>query len=175
MSGTGATTVVLHHTPKSGVGSVASSGSGANRLGRIPDIVIAMEAVGRYSNRLFITSSKRVAHTSLIIEQDFDAGEWVCHGDANEARELRELITKITNLKGCQDKLYKWADARWANAGLPFSAEDAKHVIEQTVQSARKHIKRMEFEGVLFHCDNRPGVTKPTPSTCLPNIGVNGE
>ena len=50
MGGTGATTVVLHHTPKSGVGSVASSGSGAGStacpMGRIPDVVIAMESVG---------------------------------------------------------------------------------------------------------------------------------
>ena len=163
MSGTGATTVVLHHTPKSGVGSIASSGSGAGRLGRIPDVVIAMESVGRYSNRLFITSSKRVVHTSLIIEQDFDAGQWVCHGDAVQARELKELISKVAALKGPAHKIYHWAMPRWENAGLPFSSEDVKHVIETSVQTARSWIRKLDADGLIFQCDVQRTAGKDLP------------
>ena len=161
MSGTGATVIVLHHTAKSGIGSVVSSGSGTNRLGRIPDVIITMEAAGKHSDRLFLSSRKRVTPTSLIIEQDFDAGQWVCHGDANEARALRDLIGKIAALKGPQEKIYEWAQQRWENQGKPFSIDDVTHLIERSKQAARNHVRKMEADGVIYQCDSEPTIGKP--------------
>ena len=163
MSGTGATVIVLHHTSKGGIERVVSSGSGTNRLGRIPDVIISMEAAGKHTERLFLSSRKRVTPTNLIIEQDFDAGEWTCHGDANEARALRELIGKIASLKGPQEKVYEWAQQRWENQGLPFSTEDVKHLIERSVQTARNHVRKMEADGVIYQCDQKETVTTPLP------------
>ena len=161
MSGTGATVIVLHHTAKSGIGSVVSSGSGTNRLGRIPDVIITMEAAGKHSDRLFLSSRKRVTPTSLIIEQDFDAGQWICHGDANEARALRDLIGKIAALKGPQEKIYEWAQQRWENQGKPFSIDDVTHLIERSKQAARNHVRKMEADGVIYQCDSEPTISKP--------------
>ena len=50
LADTGATTIVLHHTAKGGSSSTASSGTGTNRLGRIPDGVISMEALNKNSD-----------------------------------------------------------------------------------------------------------------------------
>ena len=163
MAGTGATTIVLHHTAKSRSGSTASSGSGTNRLGRIPDVVIELEAVSRNSNRMFLTSSKRVAPTSLIIEQDFQAGQWICHGDAKQAMALRELLQKIDSLKGPKERIYEWAQQRWENQHLPFTVDQVTQLIEKSVQTARTHVRVMESQGVIFHCDDEPTATKPRP------------
>ena len=163
MAGTGATTIVLHHTAKSRSGSTASSGSGTNRLGRIPDVVIELEATTRNSKRLFMTSSKRVTPTSLIIEQDFENGEWISHGDAKQAMEVRELLQKIDTLKGPKLQIYEWSQQRWEEQGKGFTTEDVKRLIERSVQTARNHVRVMEANGVIFHCDDEPTVTVPRP------------
>ena len=163
MAGTGATTIVLHHTAKSRSGSTASSGSGTNRLGRIPDVVIELEATSRNSKRLFMTSSKRVIPTSLIIEQDFERGEWICHGDARQAMELRDLLQKIDALKGPKATIYEWAQQRWEEQRKGFTTEDVKRLIERSVQAARTHVRVMEANGVVFHCDDEQTVTVPRP------------
>lgn len=160
MAGTGATTIVLHHTAKSRSSSTASSGSGTNRLGRIPDVVIELEATSRNSKRLFMTSSKRVTPTSLIIEQDFEAGQWICHGDARQAMELRDLLQKIDGLKGPKATIYEWAQQRWEEQRKGFTTEDVRRLIERSVQAARTHVRVMEANGVIFQCDSIP-----TPGT----------
>lgn len=156
MAGSGATVIVLHHTAKSRSGSTASSGSGTNRLGRIPDVVIELEATTRNSKRLFMTSSKRVKPSSLIIEQDFDAGQWICHGDAKQAMELRDLLQKIDGLKGPKEKIYEWAQQRWEDQRKGFTCEDVQRLIERSVQAARTHVRVMEANGVIFQCDSIP-------------------
>jgi len=161
MAGTGATTVMLHHTAKSRSGSTASSGSGTNRLGRIPDVVIELEAVSRNSSRLFMTSSKRVTPTSLIIEQDFEAGKWVCHGDAKQSLALRELLQKIDALKGPKERIYEWAQQRWENQQLPFSVEQVVQLTEKSVQASRTHVRVMEAQGVIFQCDQEATPGRP--------------
>ena len=163
MAGTGATTIVLHHTAKSRSGSTASSGSGTNRLGRIPDVVIELEATSRNSKRLFMTSSKRVIPTSLIIEQDFERGEWICHGDARQAMELRDLLQKIDALKGPKATIYEWAQQRWEEQRKGFTTEDVRRLIERSVQAARTHVRVMEANGVIFQCDSIPTPGKYQP------------
>ena len=163
MAGTGATTIVLHHTAKSRSGSTASSGSGTNRLGRIPDVVIELEATSRNSKRLFMTSSKRVIPTSLIIEQDFERGEWICHGDAKQAMELRDLLQKIDGLKGPKATIYEWAQQRWEEQRKGFTTEDVRRLIERSVQAARTHVRVMEANGVIFRCDEIPTAGKYLP------------
>ena len=160
MAGTGATVIVLHHTAKSRSGSTASSGAGTNRLGRIPDVVIELEATARNSKRLFMTSSKRVKPSSLIIEQDFDGGQWICHGDAKQAMELRDLLQKIDGLKGPKEKIYEWAQQRWEDQRKGFTTEDVQRLIERSVQAARTHVRVMEANGLIFQCDSIP-----TPGT----------
>ena len=163
LSDTGATTIVLHHTAKSGSNSVATSGVGTGRLGRIPDVIISLEALTKNSDRMLLTSSKRIATTSLLVEQDFDAGQWICHGDGLKAQRLRELCIKIANLRGPQERIYEWSQQRWEEQDKPFSTEDVMRLIERTIQSARNHVRKMEADGVIFRCDQKETVTTPLP------------
>ena len=163
MAGTGATTVVLHHVPKSQSGSTASSGGGHNSLGSVPDVVILLEAAGRNSDRMFLSSAKRIDKTSLIIQQDFENGSWECHGDANEVMARKELLSKIDSLRHPKDKLYDWAEQRWEDQKLPFSSKNVEQVLEISPVQARRHVRVMEANGLFWQCcqERTPGRNLP--------------
>ena len=152
MAGTGATTIVLHHVPKSQAGSTASSGGGHNSLGSVPDVVILLEAMGRNSDRMILSSAKRIDKTALLIEQDFERGVWECHGDADEAMARKELLGKIDSLRHPKDKLYEWAETRWETQKLPFSTKNVESVLEVSAVQARRHTRVMEANGLLWQC-----------------------
>jgi hypothetical protein len=154
MANTGATTIVLHHVPRSASTSTASSGGGHNSLGSIPDVVIELAAMGRNSDRLFLTSAKRIEKTCLMIEQNYREGRWESHGDAKDAASRRDLLEKIDNLRHPKNKIYELAEIRWEDQKLPFSVKDVEKWCEVTSQNARLHVRVMEAKGIFWHCDD---------------------
>lgn len=156
MAGTGATTVVLHHTPKGQSNSTASAGGGHNSLGSVPDVVIEMSAMGRNSDRYLLESAKRIERTCLMVQQHYEEGRWECHGDAAEAAAQRELLDKIDGLKGHKLRVYDMAELRWDTQKLPF---DSQMVVSWcdgiSIQYARRIIRWMESKGLIWHCDDQ--------------------
>ena len=157
MAGTGATTVVLHHTPKSQSNSTASAGGGHNSLGSVPDVVIEMSAMGRNSDRYLLESAKRIERTCLMVQQHYEEGRWECHGDAVEAAAQRDLLDKIDQLRGNKLRVYDMAEIRWDTQKLPF---DVPLVVSWcdgiAPQNARRIIRWMESKGLLWHCEDKP-------------------
>ena len=162
LADTGATTIVLHHTAKSGSGGVASSGSGTSRLGRIPDVVISMEAVAKNSDQLILTSSKRIQSTCLLVEQDFEAGRWICHGDGRKAQRERELWLKIAALRGTVQAVHEKAQELWANQRQGFTSKQVEIWTGKSGTTSRNSINAMLAQGLLFQIGE-----EPTPGTYL--------
>ena len=167
MAGTGATTIVLHHTPKGQSNSTASAGGGHNSLGSVPDVVIEMSAMGRNSDRYLLESAKRIERTCLMVQQHYEEGRWECHGDAAEAAAQRELLDKIDGLKGHKLRVYDMAELRWDTQKLPF---DSQMVVSWcdgiSIQYARRIIRWMESKGLIWHCDDLGhdyGAGRPKP------------
>ena len=163
LSDTGATTIVLHHTAKSGSGSVATSGTGTNRLGRIPDVVIAMEALAKNSSRMVLTSSKRIKPTCLLIEQDFDAGQWHWRADGHTAQLLREIVMKVDKLNSEQRKLYENAQALWENQRKGFTTKNAMVWTNKSIQACRNDIRKMDALGLIYQCDKEKTIGPSLP------------
>jgi len=150
MAGTGATVIVLHHTPKSSTGSVASSGSGSNRLGRIPDIVLHMESMGADSNRLVISAAKRLTAKSLIVEQDYDAGTWANHGCARAFLRHRELVNKVGSLNGTKAQIFEHFQRIWDTQKRGQTKQHVEALIEKSYQAARNHVNWLHANGLLI-------------------------
>ena len=156
MSCTGATTIVLHHTAKSGISSTASSGSGTSRLGRIPDVVISMEALNKNSDQMILTSSKRIQSTCLLVQQDFDAGHWISHGDGRKAQRDRELYLKIAALRGTPEAVHEKAQDLWENQKRGFTSKQVEIWTGKSATTARNTINAMLAQGLLFQIGEEP-------------------
>ena len=156
MADTGATTIVLHHTAKGGSSSVASSGTGTGRLGRIPDVVIAMEALNKNSDQLILTSSKRITSTCLLVQQDFDAGHWISHGDGRKAQRDRELYLKIAALRGTPEAVHEKAQDLWEHQKRGFTSKQVEIWTGKSGTTARNTINAMLAQGLLFQIGEEP-------------------
>ena len=164
MAGTGATTIMLHHTPKGQSNSTASSGGGHNSLGSIPDVVIEMSRMSRNSNRLFLASAKRITTTTLMIEQHYDEGRWECHGDAETAAIRRETALAVDKLKGQKERIYELAHVRWDTQKLGFTSNDVVKWLDGiTPQCANRHIAAMEAMNVIVDVDRIPSPGRYLP------------
>ena len=161
MADTGATTIVLHHTAKSGSSSVASSGTGTGRLGRIPDVVIAMEALNKNSDQLILTSSKRITSTCLLVQQDFDAGHWISHGDGRKAQRDRELYLKIAALRGTPEAVHEKAQDLWEHQKRGFTSKQVEVWTGKSATTARNTINAMLAQGLLFQIGEEQTVGRP--------------
>jgi hypothetical protein len=161
MADTGATTIVLHHTAKGGSSSVASSGTGTGRLGRIPDVVIAMEALNKNSDQLILTSSKRIASTCLLVQQDFDAGQWISHGDGRKAQRDRELYLKIAALRGTPEAVHEKAQDLWEHQKRGFTSKQVEIWTGKSATTARNTINAMLAQGLLFQIGEEQTVGRP--------------
>ena len=160
---TGATTIMLHHTPKGQSNSTASSGGGHNSLGSIPDVVIEMSRMNKNSDRMFLASAKRINTTTLMIEQYYDEGRWVCHGDAQEAAMRRDLIEKISALRGHHEKTYDTAVERWDSQKMGFTSKDVMQWCDVRKGSACKFVRLLESRGVIWQCDEVKTTGRPMP------------
>ena len=163
MANTGATTIVLHHVSRTTGQSVAASGGGHNSLGSIPDVVVEMTAMGKNSDRMFIASAKRIAKTTLMVEQHYDEGRWECHGNAKDAAARKDLLEKIDSLRRPKDKIFELAEMRWEQQKLPFSTKNVEKWCDISPQNARLHIRVMESRGIFWQCDS-----EKNPGTYLP-------
>jgi len=158
---TGATTIMLHHTPKGQSNSTASSGGGHNSLGSIPDVVIEMSRMNKNSDRMFLASAKRINTTTLMVEQYYEEGRWVCHGDAQEAAMRRDLIEKISALRGHHEKTYDTAAERWDTQKTGFTTKDVEKWCDVKRQNACKYVRLLESRGVIWQCDEVKTTGRP--------------
>ena len=163
LSETGATTIVLHHTAKSGSNSVATSGTGTSRLGRIPDVVISMTALNGRGDRMLLTSSKRIASTCLVIEQDFEAGQWRFLGDGHQAQLIRDIVMKIDKLNANQRTLYENAQNLWENQRQGFTSKNVKIWFDKSMQACRNDIRKLDALGMIFKCGEEATLGKYLP------------
>ena len=153
MAGTGATTIVLHHTPKSKGGSVTSSGAGTNNLGSIPDVVLLMEKEGEYSNRLVIHSRKRITEIDWMIEQRFEEGEWIGHGCARAWQRDREMQQKIATLPGVKARIFDWAQNLWETRQEGFTKKQVQSMLEVSKPAASNHVNWLLLNGLVYKGD----------------------
>lgn len=162
MTGISATLIVLHHTTKSST-NTEKAGSGTNRFGRIPDVIVKME---RFNNsplssdkRLVIQSAKRIDATNLLIEQtDFETGVWVSHGDATAYIHDNTLIETIARLSGPKQRVFDNLQDLWANYRKGLSRDEVAGLLEVSPQAAGNHLKWLEKNHLVFIGDKAPGL-----------------
>lgn len=150
MSGIGATVLVLHHTAKGTSGSVASSGSGTNRMGSIPDIVLEMEKMSKHGERLVLHSAKRVTPTSLIVEQNYSAGEWTAHGCAKEWMLQKQLIEDVSRLSNVKTIIFEHFQSIWADQKRGLTKQEISKFREISHVAAGNHVNYLETKNLIF-------------------------
>lgn len=150
MGGTGATTIVLHHTAKGKAQSVGSSGSGTNRMGSIPDVVIEMQQESRDSKRVVISSSKRITHKSLYIQQHYSEGRWESFGDASDWTRKQQRIKEAAALGGRRLELYVKALEEWENNRRGFTRDQAANWLNITPQGVGVHLNLLHSKDLLM-------------------------
>lgn len=153
MAGSGATTIVLHHTPKGKSGSVTSSGAGTNNLGSIPDVVLLMEREQEYSDRLVIHSRKRITEIDWMIEQRFKEGEWIGHGCAKAWQRDREMQVKIATLPNVKARIFEWAQNLWNDRQEGFTKKQVQNWLEISQPAAQNHVAWLKLHGLIYKGD----------------------
>lgn len=150
MAGTGATTIVLHHTAKGKSQSTQSSGVGTSRLGSIPDVVLEMQAESRDSRRIVLSSSKRITHCSLYIQQHYSEGHWESFGDASDWTNKQQRIKEAAALGGRRLELYVKALEEWENHRRGFTRDQAANWLSITPQGAGVHLNLLHSKNLLI-------------------------
>ena len=150
MGRTGATTIVLHHTAKGGSRTASTSGVGTSRLGSIPDVVIEMQQEGRDSKRVVISSSKRITHKSLYIQQHYSEGRWESFGDASDWTRKQQRIKEAAALGGRRLDLYIKALEEWENNRRGFTRDQAANWLNITPQGVSVHLNLLHSKDLLM-------------------------
>jgi hypothetical protein len=153
MGGTGATTIVLHHTAKGGSRTTGSSGVGTSRLGSIPDVVIDMVREGRDSKRVVISSAKRITEKSLYVQQHYNEGRWESFGDASDWTRKQQRIKEAAALGGRRLELYVKALEEWENNRRGFTRDQAANWMKITPQSVGVHLNLLHSKDLLIKWD----------------------
>ena len=153
MSGTGATTIVLHHTSKGKSGSVASSGSGTNRMGSIPDIVLELERMNKSGDRMVLSSAKRVTPSSLIVQQHYDQGYWEARGCAKAWMEQKQLTEEISRLSTVKTTIFEYFQTIWMDQQRGLSKQDIARFREISKVAAGNHVNYLAAKNLIFAWD----------------------
>jgi len=161
MGGTGATTIVLHHTAKGQSQSTASSGSGTNRMGSIPDIVLELERMGKNSDRMVIHSAKRITPTNLIVLHHYDQGHWESKGCANAWMEEKRLSLEIARLSTIKTTIFEYFQTIWQDQKRGLSKQDIARFREISKVAAGNHVNYLATQNLVFPWGQEETTGKP--------------
>jgi len=161
MGGTGATTIVLHHTAKGQSQSTASSGSGTNRMGSIPDIVMELERMGRNSDRMVLHSSKRITPTNLIVLHHYEQGHWESKGCANAWMEEKRLSLEIAKLSAVKTIIFEHFQTIWQDQKRGLSKQDIARFREISKVAAGNHVNYLSTQNLVFPWGHEETVGTP--------------
>ena len=155
MSGTGATTIVLHHTPQTRSGSIVSAGSGTSALGRIPDVILLLETESDNDRQnLVIHSRKRITEIDWRLHHNWDNAEWTGHGCARAWQRDREMQQKIATLHAIKAKIFDWAQMRWETTQQGFTVKQVQDLLQGISRpAAYNHIKWLRLNGLVYKAE----------------------
>ena len=155
MSGTGATTIVLHHTPKTKSTNVISAGAGTNALSRIPDVILLLETESENDRQnLVIHSRKRITEIDWRLHHDWENAEWTGRGCARAWQRDREMQQKIATLHAVKAKIFDWAQMRWETVQQGFTIKQVQDLLQGVSRpAAYNHVKWLRLNGLVFKAE----------------------
>ena len=152
MSGTGATTIVLHHTPKTKSSNVISAGAGTNALSRIPDVILLLETESENDRQnLVIHSRKRITEIDWRLHHDWDTAAWTGRGCARAWQRDREMQQKIATLSSVKARIFDWAQNLWDTTEQGFTIKQVQNLLQGVSQpAAYNHVKWLRLNGLVY-------------------------
>ena len=188
LSGTGSTTVLIHHTNKSVSGGNAISASrGNNSLSGAVSWSVLLnwlcpppEGQMQTDHRIACKPMGRSKATSLVIELTDDG--WVSHGDGEDVIAIENLAEVEMNLQGRQGDVYDHVCRLWENKVHTTSTE-VSSIFNITQQKALRTLRGLQKKGLLLEDSSikvdlhgRPAALfKPRKGGAQENGGEKGE
>jgi predicted transcriptional regulator len=159
LSGTGSTTVLIHHTNKSVSGGNAISASrGNNSLSGAVSWSVLLnwlcpppEGQMQTDHRIACKPMGRSKATSLVLELTDDG--WKSHGDGEDVIAIENLAEVEMNLQGRQGDVYDHVVKLWENQVHTTSSEvSSQFNISQ--QKALRTLRGLQKKGLLLEDDS---------------------
>tara|TARA_B100000965_G_scaffold402782_1_gene429489 strand:+ start:2461 stop:3966 length:1506 start_codon:yes stop_codon:yes gene_type:complete len=159
LSGTGSTTVLIHHTNKSVSGGNAISASrGNNSLSGAVSWSVLLnwlcpppEGQMQTDHRIACKPMGRSKATSLVLELTDDG--WRSHGDGEDVIAIENLAEVEMNLQGRQGDVYDHVVKLWENQVHTTSSEvSSQFNISQ--QKALRTLRGLQKKGLLLEDDS---------------------
>ena len=155
LSGTGSTTVLIHHTNKSVSGGNAISASrGNNSLSGAVSWSVLLnwlcpppEGQMQTDHRIACKPMGRSKATSLVLELTDDG--WVSHGDGEDVIAVENLAEVEMNLQGRQGDVYDHVCRLW-EANVHTTTTEVSSMFNITQQKALRTLRGLQKKGLLL-------------------------
>ena len=159
LSGTGSTTVLIHHTNKSVSGGNAITASrGNNSLSGAVSWSVLLnwlcpppEGQMQTDHRIACKPMGRSKATSLVLELTDDG--WKSHGDGEDVIAIENLAEVEMNLQGRQGDVYDHVCRLWENQVHTTSTE-VSSIFNITQQKALRTLRGLQKKGLLLEDDS---------------------
>ena len=169
LSGTGSTTVLIHHTNKSVSGGNAITASrGSNSLaGAVSWSVLLnwlkmpVEGQMQTDHRIAVKPMGRSKATNLVVELTDDG--WVSHGDGDDAIAAEARAQVEETLQGRQESAYDHCCQLWENKVHTTAAEIAS-CCNISRQKALRTLKALVTKGLIVQDGELPPDTAGRPA-----------
>jgi hypothetical protein len=161
LSGTGSTTVLIHHTNKSVSGGNAITASrGSNSLAGAVSwsvllnwLKVPVEGQMQTDHRIAVKPMGRSKATNLVVELTDDG--WVSHGDGDDAIAAEARAQVEETLQGRQETAYDHCCQLWENKVHTTAAEIATHC-NLNRQKALRTLKALCNKGLIVQDGELP-------------------
>lgn len=158
-------TIVLIHHARKGIGSSSAieSSAGSNAIPAACDCTLQLKylkaesASGfRSDDRLIASSTGRLSPDHALIELTREGlGEWVAHGDAEEAMRAEHIADVEERLTGRQLQVYEHAEEIAAN-GVHTTTTEIANQLQLTKIKAHKALDALCRKGLMRRCGTIP-------------------